>query len=77
VQRVRAGAVRRVRPEAARTKWCPFSRVLVTQLSYPTEAEAKSQTRCISRECMAWRWLSAKIAPGQGFCGLAGERGAP
>jgi hypothetical protein len=59
----------------ARTRWCPFARVLITQLPHPTQAEATSQTRCIASQCMAWRWQSA--ARRGGFCGLAGKWGAP
>ncbi len=57
--------------EDARSKWCPFARVLITRLAHPTQAAAASQTRCIASDCMAWRWLNK--ANGNGYCGLANE----
>ena len=61
--------------DEALQKWCPFARVVVTQLPHPTQAEAKAQTRCIGSACMAWR--IAPEFPTTGFCGLAGSLWVP
>jgi hypothetical protein len=54
----------------AREKWCPFARAQWSRGSSPSMAEVTNQTRCITSDCMAWRW-SATLKE-FGHCGLAG-----
>lgn len=54
--------------DEAKAKWCPFSRVLVTdQAELPVAVNRNNQTgaggfwkgsKCVASECMAWRWGS-------------------
>lgn len=66
----------------AKTKWCPFVRILVDsehwQTNRPTVRMDESSMPvdyCIASNCMAWRWSRQKnIGPGissMGYCGLA------
>ena len=59
--------------DEAKTKWCPFVRVLVTQndeswyagmlTNRGTIPADNTDTLCIASECMAWRWsLPPKLA---------------
>lgn len=62
--------------DEARTRWCPFSRVVKMQGDHPTDAEAYGQTRCIASNCMAWRWEAVGVLSpnnASGYCGLAGK----
>lgn len=58
----------------AKTKWCPHARVrdagvpaAVNRLSNRAE-----ECLCVGSECMVWRGT-----PMSGWCGLAGQIGAP
>lgn len=73
--------------DEARTRWCPFARVLATVDSAPAavnrflapESEGPEIfTACIASECMAFRWSvddPEAYDKGQapGYCGLAGK----
>lgn len=61
--------------DEAKTKWCPFARVVDSARG--TDGEG---ARCIGSACMAWRWLTSPEVvaayPGSvadGYCGLAGR----
>lgn len=71
-------------PEEARTKWCPFARVVYHDAAHqpvavgnrPVEENFLWQhTRCLADACMAWRWSSpltqADPHEQQGYCALA------
>lgn len=70
--------------EEAKTKWCPFSRVMMWE---PQEGQNPAVNRnladvnCIASGCMAWRWRrhkpkgwsgTAPVPAEGGHCGLAG-----
>lgn len=66
----------------ARTRWCPFGRVVVihddanTGEGWGTANRGRASTPCIATQCMAWRWSDSLDCPPEvrrGFCGLAGE----
>ena len=52
--------------EEARTKWCPFARVIVVETKVTGNRVFEMRTegvdlnpdtcRCIASECMMWRW---------------------
>jgi hypothetical protein len=65
----------------ARKKWCPFSRVALTEgmaanrtatMGSGDYADIKDETRCLASDCMAWRWGPDRAG---GYCGLAGKPG--
>jgi hypothetical protein len=71
--------------EEAKTKWCPFARLIAEMRSNLgnvgfTESHNRRATedgdgfpsaaRCIGSSCMAWRWKSLNES---GYCGLAGK----
>jgi hypothetical protein len=74
----------------AKTKWCPYSRVLITldignglssAIGNANRQQDKPLGMCLGSECMAWRWNRDVSALGAlntrpGFCGLAGVPGA-
>lgn len=77
--------------EQAKTKWCPYSRVMVDQ---DVEVSVNRSVRggepdpdcmCVATGCMAWRWVvdaSGKLveAPDgalQGYCGMGGSLMGP
>jgi len=66
-----------MRTEEARTKWCPFSRVALSEgmaanrtasMGKGGYADIEEETRCIANDCMAWQWYS--MSPPDGDCGL-------
>src|ERR1700742_1156348 len=55
--------------DEAKAKWCPFSRVVthgaVINRDNPDDGQitnADAATRCMGRECMAWRWDFADLS---------------
>lgn len=62
--------------EDAKTKWCPFSRVMMWE---PQEGQNPAVNRnladvnCIASGCMAWRWTHkfGDDSTLHGGCGLA------
>ncbi len=76
-----------ITPEEARTKWCPFARVIDNATSHSTPAVNRpaeehfiqQHSRCLADGCMAWRWsyplTQADPQYQQGYCGLAGAAG--
>lgn len=65
--------------ETARTKWCPFARVVyhyrleaVAAANRPSNDVGKNAL-CIASDCMAWRWTRSSIIDDAGYCGLAGR----
>lgn len=71
--------------EEAKTKWCPFGRILAGTDGTPPLAASYNRSseldepRCIASACMAWRWADPTTphmddrAELGGFCGLAGQ----
>ena len=73
--------------EEAKTKWCPFSRVIGEADGAPAQSFNRGSTwddktkhwvaavpveaRCIASECMAWRPFYGQGMNGKGQCGLA------
>ncbi len=70
-----------IREDAAKTKWCPFSRrpvvfdkTLGGKLIDASAVQANRNqddtpsTACLGSKCMAWRWHQEDIK--LGFCGL-------
>lgn len=71
-----------MRPDEAKTKWCPFSRVALTSGTSANRtasmgtggfADLVDETRCLAEGCMAWRWRRS-AGPADGDCGLAPRR---
>lgn len=68
--------------DEAKTKWCPFGRLSVTDEPAANRwgNGSDQETKCIGSGCMAWRW-GDKINVGhggaktieRGYCGLAGR----
>jgi len=71
--------------EEAKTKWCPFARILAGTAGTPALAASYNRSseleepRCIASACMAWRWIKTPgrdgypdPSPTRGFCGPAG-----
>lgn len=66
----------------ARKKLCPMSRN-----AYPMPDVSDTLCYCGASQCMAWRWVprdvyedkdgSHPIGEPHGYCGMAGNRGAP
>ncbi len=68
----------------AKTKWCPFARVVeMDENGDPLEGfpvgnrstmhSAHPHAKCIGSACMAWQWMSRadyEAKDGQGYCGL-------
>lgn len=57
--------------EDAKTKWCPFARVLgsgplpvghASAFGSVNRADKPLSTSCIADGCMAWRWVETHIA---------------
>lgn len=70
--------------DEAKTKWCPFVRVLLDTpdlkgtgnrlSSLEADLDNPVQARCIASDCMAWRWIGPpRDQPRHGVCGLAGK----
>lgn len=64
--------------EDARATWCPFVRVndFTSQRTAVNRGIMSDQNRCISSECMAWRFAHPEEPEGVadlGYCGLAGK----
>ena len=66
--------------DKAKTKWCPFARndSLLNSGAHNRTADDKPKAMCIGYDCMAWRAiLPIKTALKEdGYCGLAGDKGA-
>lgn len=72
-----------VTEDKAKTKWCPFVRIMDgAGLVETTMNRVGSQKHpnCIASDCMAWRWAGPSDARGSregafavGYCGLAGK----
>lgn len=73
--------------DEARTKWCPFVRVItfhggevVTANRNIGSSDPLAKSICIASGCMAWRWKREDYSCGgrpkdaidKGYCGLAG-----
>jgi hypothetical protein len=60
--------------QAAKSKWCPFA--FVRDAGVPAAVNRLSnrddECNCIGPRCMCWRTLGNN----QGWCGLAGDKGA-
>jgi len=59
-------------------KWCPMARTnyssdqgnaAINKVDY---GDVNNETRCISEECMMWRWNRISKVKNDGYCGLAG-----
>ena len=56
----------------AQKKQCPCVQYCENAgASYDAHFAIMSQSSCIGRECMGWRW--ADYEGHQGYCGMAGE----
>ena len=72
--------------EEAKTKWCPYARVMVQRNDGEPTASANRMelvvppslmdwpaSLCIASQCMAWQWLppnDGSCAGDKGYCGL-------
>jgi len=49
----------------AKTKWCPFMQIGLTDVRFATnrghvlQQNEKTTLKCIGSECMAWRWTNS------------------
>ena len=60
----------------ARKKWCPFAVPFGTEGgNRAKDGAVTSPACCVASDCMAWRWDGGEFreAPGEGFCGMAGQ----
>lgn len=77
-----------MRPEDAKTKWCPHVRTGLVQgmavnhsISMTSDGQGPvnvhDETRCIAGGCMMWQWHrtegSNDLSLDFGYCGLAGD----
>lgn len=62
-------------------RWCPFARVASTggacNRAQNSQVDESQLARCIGSACMVWRWDIGDQGGRNGFCGLAGGKGAP
>lgn len=68
--------------DEAKTKWCPFARVVVwhepkDELTPPFNRfqaglDKTDLARCVGSDCMAWCYFN-RPEDGHGYCGLAGK----
>ena len=65
----------------ARTKWCPFVRIMSGAGLIETTINrigSEAHPHCIVSDCMAWRWsynpeeAQGNVNGPSGYCGLAG-----
>lgn len=71
--------------DEAKTKWCPFTRVVVAFADTMSQAATANRdqpstygaypgpTSCIGSVCMAWRWAQPGIVAGLDLSGTAEE----
>lgn len=65
--------------DEAKTKWCPFARVVSNGMVANRDnandglvTSVDDQSRCIGSDCGVWRWFSTEKHDG-GQCGLIGR----
>lgn len=67
-----------VTESGAKTRWCPFARMLVNRgagfgtYNRASNPEVPTPT-CIGSQCMAWRTIPIQGDEPGGYCGAAGK----
>jgi hypothetical protein len=69
-------------PDEAKSKWCPFAKVVTvmngntlvtTDNRGNTDQSTPINVYCIADSCMCWRWYQETAPDAGGYCGLGGQ----